>query len=44
MDHFVDKELSGQSHTKSCSQWLYVQLETSDELRSSGIGIGTSAL
>ncbi|GAB0190563.1 cAMP-dependent protein kinase inhibitor alpha [Grus japonensis] len=30
MDHSVDKELAGWFHSKSCSQWLDVQVETSD--------------
>ncbi|GAB0175533.1 cAMP-dependent protein kinase inhibitor alpha [Grus japonensis] len=34
MDYLVDKELTGWLHSKSCSQWLDVQVETSDELRS----------
>jgi len=29
MDHLMDKELAGWSHSKSCSQWLNVQVETS---------------
>ena len=31
-----DKELAGQSHSKSCSQWLDVQVESAGEWRSSG--------
>jgi len=44
MDHLVDKELAGWSHSKSCSQLLDVQVEASDEWHSSGVGIGTSAV
>lgn len=40
----MDKELAGLSHSKSCSQWLDVQVEISDEWRSSGGGIGTGAV
>jgi len=41
MDHSVDKEFAGQLHSKSCGQWLDVQVETSDEWCSSGVGTGT---
>ncbi|GAB0208151.1 cAMP-dependent protein kinase inhibitor alpha [Grus japonensis] len=44
MDHSVDKELAGWSHSKSCGQRLNVQVENSDEWRSSGVGTGTRAL
>ena len=44
MDHSVDKELAGWSHSKSCGQWLDIQVETSDEWCSSAVGIGTSAV
>ncbi|GAB0199702.1 serine/threonine-protein kinase SIK2 [Grus japonensis] len=37
MDHLVDEELAGWSHSKSCGQQLDVQVETSDEWRSSGV-------
>ena len=39
MDHLVDKELVGWSHSKSCSQQLDVQGDTSEELCSSGVSI-----
>jgi len=41
MDHSMDKELAGWSHSKSCSQWLDVQVETSDKWRSSAVGTET---
>ncbi|GAB0178366.1 mitochondrial enolase superfamily member 1 [Grus japonensis] len=44
MDHSVDKELAGWSHSKSCGQRLNVQVENSDEWRSSGVSIGTGAV
>ncbi|GAB0204060.1 protein Hook 3-like [Grus japonensis] len=44
MDHSVDKELAGWSHSKSCCQRLNVQVENRDEWRSSGVGTGTRAL
>ncbi|GAB0203214.1 hypothetical protein GRJ2_002787000 [Grus japonensis] len=44
MDHSVDKKLAGWSHSKSCGQRLNVQVENSDEWRSSGVGIGTSTV
>ncbi|GAB0208016.1 cAMP-dependent protein kinase inhibitor alpha [Grus japonensis] len=44
MDHSVDKELAGWSHSKSCGQRLHVQVENSDEWHSSGVGTGTRAL
>ena len=31
MDCLVDKELAGWPHPKSCSQWLIIQVETSNE-------------
>jgi len=31
MDDFVDKELAVWWHSKSCIQWLNVQVETSDD-------------
>ncbi|GAB0175612.1 hypothetical protein GRJ2_000026400 [Grus japonensis] len=31
-------------HTQSCGQWLKDQVETSDQWRSSGVGIGTSTV
>jgi len=37
MDHLVDKELVGWSHSKSCGQWLNVQVETRDEWHFSGV-------
>jgi len=40
----VDKEFAGWSHSKSCSQRLRVQVETSDKWCSLGAGIGTSAV
>ncbi|GAB0206104.1 cAMP-dependent protein kinase inhibitor alpha [Grus japonensis] len=36
MDHSVDKELAGWSHSKSYGQWLNVQVDNSDKWRSSG--------
>jgi len=44
MDNTVDKELPGWSHSKSCDQRLNVQAETSDDWKSSGIGIATDHL
>ena len=44
MDHLVDEELAGWLHSKSCSQRLDVQVETSDEWCSSGVGIVTGAV
>ncbi|GAB0209603.1 mitochondrial enolase superfamily member 1 [Grus japonensis] len=44
MDQSVDKELAGWSHSKSCGQRLYVQVETIDEWHSSGVGTGTSTV
>jgi len=44
MDDSVDKELAEWSHSKSCSQRLNVQVQTSDSWRSSGVGTGTSAV
>ena len=43
MDHSVDKELAGGSHSKSYGQWLNVQVESSDEGCSSRVSVGTSA-
>ncbi|GAB0210116.1 hypothetical protein GRJ2_003477400 [Grus japonensis] len=43
MDHSVDKELAGWSHSKSCGQRLNVQVENRDEWCSSGVGTGTRA-
>ena len=42
--HSVDKKLAGWLHSKSCGQWLDVQVETSDEQHSSRFGIGTDAV
>jgi len=44
IDHLVDKELAGWSHSRSCGQQLDVQVETSDEWCSSGVGVGTVAV
>jgi len=44
MNHSVDKELAGWSHSKSCGQWLDVQVKTSDEWLSSEFGIGTGTV
>ncbi|GAB0186645.1 mitochondrial enolase superfamily member 1 [Grus japonensis] len=44
MDHLVDKELAGWSHSKSCDQQLNVQVENSDEWCSSGVGTGTGTV
>lgn len=38
MDHLVNKELAAWVHSKGCSQWLCVQVETSDKWWSSGTG------
>jgi len=38
------RNLSGWSQSKSCSKWLNVQLETSDEWPSSGTGVGTDTV
>jgi len=40
----VDKELAGWSPSKSCGQWLDVQVETRDEWRSSGLVLGPALL
>ena len=40
MNHSVDKELAGWSHSKSCGQWLHVQVQSSDEWRPQGSGLG----
>ena len=40
MDHSLEKELARWTHSKSCSQWLTVQVETSDEWCASRIGTG----
>lgn len=37
MDHSVDYELAGWSHSKSCSHWLSVHMEINDECCSSGL-------
>jgi len=39
VDHLVDKELAGWSGSKSCSQQLDAQVETSDAWHSAGVGI-----
>ncbi|GAB0185474.1 hypothetical protein GRJ2_001012700 [Grus japonensis] len=44
MDHSVDKELAGWLHSKSCGQWLNVQVENGDEWHSSGVGTGTGTV
>lgn len=31
MNHLLDEELIGTSHSKSCGQWLNVQVESSDK-------------
>ncbi|GAB0182274.1 mitochondrial enolase superfamily member 1 [Grus japonensis] len=41
---WVDKELAGRLHSKSCGQRLNVQVENSDEWRSSGVGAGTGTV
>jgi len=43
-DYSVDKELAGWSHSKSCGQWLDVQVETNDKWHSSVVCIGTGAI
>lgn len=40
----LDKELAGWSHSKSYGQRLDVQVETSDEWHSSGVGVGVGAI
>ncbi|GAB0190132.1 mitochondrial enolase superfamily member 1 [Grus japonensis] len=44
MDHLVDKELAGWSHSKSCGQQLNVQVENGNEWCSSGISTGTGTV
>jgi len=36
----VGEDLAGWSHSKTCSPWLHVQVETSDEWCSSGVSTG----
>jgi len=38
MDHSLGKELAQWTHSESYSQWLDVQVETSDQLYASGVG------
>ena len=41
MDHSLDKDPARWTHSKSCSQWLDVQVETSDKCASRvGTGVG----
>jgi len=40
MDHSVDEKLAGWSCSRSCGQWLNVQVDTSDQWRSSGVSTG----
>jgi len=44
MDHLVDKELARWTHSKSYSQRLDVQVETSDEWCASGVGTGAGVV
>jgi len=44
MDHSVDKELAGWSHSKSCSQQRDVRLETSDKRCSLLVSFGIGAV
>jgi len=44
MDHSVDTQMAGWLHSKSCGQWLDVQVKTSEEWRYSGVRTGTSAV
>lgn len=37
MDHSVDKELVGWSHSRSCGQWLDVQVKASDKCFSGSV-------
>lgn len=37
MDYLMYNELAGWSHSKSCSQWLDIKVENSDEQCSSGL-------
>lgn len=40
----MGKKLAGQSHSKSFDKSLNVQVETSDDLHSSGVSIGTGVI
>ena len=40
MEHLVDQELAGWSHSKSWGQWLHVQVQSSDEQHPQGLGLG----
>jgi len=40
MDCSVEKELAGWSQSKSCGQWVDVQVEISDKQHSSGVSMG----
>jgi len=44
MDHSLDKKLVRWTQSKTCSQWLDVQVETSDEWCASGVDIGAGAV
>jgi len=44
MNHSLDKEPARWMHTKSYSQWLDVQVETSDEWCASGVSTGVGAV
>jgi len=44
MEHSVDKELAGWSHSRSCSQWLDDQVEASDKWCFTGVGTGNGAV
>jgi len=44
MNHSVDKELAGWSHSECCSQWLDVQVETCDKWCSSGVSTSVLGL
>jgi len=44
MDHSLDKELAQWTHSNSYSQWLDVQVETSDEWCASGVSTGASVV
>ena len=40
----MDKELAGWPHQKGCSQWLNVQMETSNKWCVSGVSMGTGSV
>jgi len=44
MDHSLDKEMAQWTRSKSYSQWLDDQVETSDEWCASEVGTGAGAV